>query len=36
MALLALALVTLLAVFHSSASPSVEAATKGKEVCLRV
>lgn len=33
MALLSLALVTLLAVFHSTASPPVEAATKGKEVC---
>ena len=32
MALLSLALVTLLAVFHSTASPPVEAATKGREV----
>lgn len=33
MALLSLALVTLLAVFHSTASPPVEAAPPGKEVC---
>jgi len=33
MALLALALATLLIVFHSSASPPVEAAPQGKEVC---